>query len=338
VKTGSGTITTNANIGFHNAGAVDIQAGSIALLGGGTQSGPFTMAPAGTLRLGASTTFQATSSITGGTLEVTSGTSTLPCPLDVALLNVTTGGILSVNGAATLDTVTINGGTVNVNVPVSIATLSITSTTSILGGSGAISVTDSLTWTLGTMGGSGSTTLLPGATSNLVGNAVNARLLSRAFTLQEDATISGAGGMNFNNGSLTVSPGVTLTVDGVFPLGYVGGAPKIFVNGTLVKSGAGAMAVNSGSLQLINNGTVAISGGSLTALVTGSIPQMSGTTLTGGAWILEGTTLAFPTGTNLRTLASGASVTLDGAAATFTEARSPSLAAATSRRRRSAGR
>ncbi len=73
------------------------------------------------------------------------------------------------------------------------------------------------------------------------------------------------------------------------------------------------------SLVAFNNtGTVNVTGGTLT--VYGGVTQHSGTTLTGGTWNMSGgSTLTFTTGSNLTTIGSAASVSLDGAASTFNQ-------------------
>src|SRR5205085_4797952 len=96
-KTG-GTGVSTIGVAFNNAGLADVQTGTLALTGGGTNSGQFTNSSAASvLRFAGGThTLLDTASISGpGVVSITTGTLNVQCNLAVATL--TNNGSLNFN-------------------------------------------------------------------------------------------------------------------------------------------------------------------------------------------------------------------------------------------------
>jgi RHS repeat-associated protein len=172
-------------------------------------------------------------------------------------------------------------------------------------------------WTLGKIDG-GAAGLTNRGTMTLLGSAF--KILSG--TLHNHGTIVETGNvtpLNINRDGLIINE-----VDGLYdfqddPLGFQAsdGTPVgAFTNlGTVRKSsGAGETLIHSSVFS--NEGTLEVLSGTLTVNPT-TLPQLAGSTLTGGTWIVRaGATLNLARAPNLT--ASSASITLDGPGSTFT--------------------
>jgi uncharacterized repeat protein (TIGR03803 family) len=211
------------------------------------------------------------------------------------------------------------GGTITVNSPLSVSG-NFTLASGTFGGSGAVTIGGTASqWTGGQIdlgsGGFTNTGVLAvdtsGGTLVLAGAGIltNTGTMSEAgknsLELENGAVLSNAVGATFdltNNGGVSQSGGGTLANAG-----------------TLEKTGgAGTSAVATTSLG--NTGTVVVTTGTLD--VTAAVAQVSGRTLTAGAWTVSGSsTLDITSAGSLSTLGAGTQVTLDGANATFTNLR-----------------
>lgn len=124
----------------------------------------------------------------------------------------------------------------------------------------------------------------------------------------------GAGGVFFNGGTLVNQAGGVLTTTTNDAMTNFGGTNQFTNAGTFTKS-AGTLTTTIG-IPFSNTGTVNASSG--TVSMTSTVAEHSGTTLTGGTWnVTNGATLNFSSGSNLTTIGSAASVSLDGASSTF---------------------
>ena len=278
-------------IPFNNSGSVDVQAGTLHLMGGGNHTGSFDVAGA-TLRLeGASTTFSAASSIAGGgTVEFVGGTTT-------------------VDGTLAASTLRVSSGIVNLNTNTTAANLEFVSTGGTLQGAGAINVTSNLNWAAGTMTGAGITTVLSGATVSNGGGGD--KFLGRTLVNQGTFNHTGpnfvfgvfaspATGVINNSGVFNATAGVPLS------RGQSQSTSHAFNNsGAFNLSGAGTTEITG--IEFTNSGTVNVLAGTLH--LAGGFTNFGGSTLTGGTYHVAGT-LKFP-GANIVTNA--ASIILDGA-------------------------
>jgi hypothetical protein len=142
--------------GFNNSGSVLVQAGTLALKGGGSDSGGFTIAAGATLAFAGGThTLDAGASLSGdGTLDFRWGP-----------VNLGSGVIYQVAG----DTI-ISGGTANFNTGQAVRVPMLTLTGGgVLSGGDDVIVTGTLVWIYGTMAGTGVTDVAPGGFLNVVG-------------------------------------------------------------------------------------------------------------------------------------------------------------------------
>src|SRR5262249_8870701 len=107
--------TTTVGIAFNNTGTVDVQTGVLMLNGGGTDSGPVTLAGGTTLTINSGTyTLAGGATVSGGVVQVPSFvglTVSGPASVDQLML----GGTLTLNGALTTQSLTLNFGTVTAN-------------------------------------------------------------------------------------------------------------------------------------------------------------------------------------------------------------------------------
>jgi hypothetical protein len=255
-KSGAGT-TTDINTTFTNTGTVNVDQGTLHLLGGGSSTGgTFDVDAGAALRFSTiSYAIDSASLINGaGNVMFTGGTHTL-------------GGAYSITGLTT-----ISGGTVNFNAPsTTLTTLDVPG--GALGGSGSQNITTAFNWTAGTLASTGTTTIdntatltISGTTNKTLGSHFNTgrTLVNNGLTnLSGDGalTIESSGGPN--PGSLFQNNG-TFNVSGDADISHsdFGGSPGRFANaGTFNKSGA--LTTTEITTQFNNTGTVNVNEGTL---------------------------------------------------------------------------
>jgi hypothetical protein len=192
----------------------------------------------------------------------------------------------------------VTGGTPSFNAALATTAFS-TVASGNLGGTGVLSVTNTMDWTGGTQSGTGSTNIAPGATLNLAGVA-STKTLSQRTINNYGTTATGSSGV----GSLALSNAATFNnrQGAIFHFQnndtvVAGtGAVSTFNNqGTVTKSLDGGQAtLGTGNMQVLNTGTVSVltgilnigpnytqSAGGLTILNGGNI-NTTGTMLIGG--------------------------------------------------------
>jgi fibronectin-binding autotransporter adhesin len=313
VRVQSGTLLFYSD--FNNTATAEVQAGKLDLAYGGTSTGSFGTSPGGVL------------AFSGGTHNLSGAT-------------FTNAGIINFNGAtANFGTpvtmggnVNISSGTVNFNAS---ATLSGPSTISggTLGGTGQATFSN-LTWTGGTMSGAGGSTRVElGSVLNISGSGSKS-LLYRTLNNAGTVAWSGSGTISPDYGAVILNSGMfDAQSDASLLSGGIGAAPRVDNSGLFEKSsGTGTTTVgnywtfnNSGTVRaqsgtllfstiFDNTGTAEAQGGTLR--LNGTVTQLSGSTLTGGTWIVRpSSTLLISTGSNV-TVNRG-DVTLDGSGSTF---------------------
>jgi hypothetical protein len=269
----SGTGVTTISTPFNNFGFVDVQTGTLALIGGGTNTGQFTNSSAASvLRFGGGIhTILDTSSISGqGIVSLTTGT-----------LNVQ--GNLAV-GALT------NSGTLNFNTLNNAYVTNLTVTGGTLAGSNSVILPGLFTWTGGVIGS-------PGAPLILVANA--GLSFSGATKTMNGGTIVNnaagtwtAGPINCNSGVFSNAPSGTfdLAADGIaFSLNS--GSP-LLANAGLLRKTAGSgtttigVACNNSSLVQVQSGILTLNNGGTSS---GQFTTLTGTTLNlGGTHLFQG--------------------------------------------------
>ncbi len=292
---------------FNNlaGGTVDVQAGKLALICGGSQAIDFTVAGTATLEFGGNHTFSANSDITGaGNLTFSSGTSTLAGTVNIGGGTATfSGGTTTLNGPFTSGPVTISGGTTTLNGPftsgpVIISGTAVFNTTLLtttltlsgtLSGSGDATVTNSLDWTSGTMSGAGTTTIANGATLTISGGGT--KPLSRVIENHGAASWTG-GQIQANNGTFNNRSDGTFNAALTATNAWLGtGGTNAFNNeGLFTKTLATSATFQTNSTAVAFNNlagsTVDVQAGTLALISTFS--NFAGTTLTGGTYIVTG--------------------------------------------------
>ncbi len=282
---GAGSSVINAAF-TGGGGSVDVQTGTLSLVGG-SLGGTFSItADAGTFSLDGSVVLEDGLNVTGtGVLGLTGGTTTL-------------------DGAATLSNFAQSGGTFT--------------------GPGTLTVTGLTTWTGGTMSGSGITNANGGMTIGDAGlydqMFLDQRTLNNAgtATIADEASYYPYGLLLSSGATVDNEPGATFDFITDASIGDGGGSPDggAFINeGTLSKTGGtGSSAINAaftgggGSVD-VQTGTLSLVGGSLGG--TFSITADAGTFSLDGSVVLEDGLNV--TGTGALGL-TGGTTTLDGAA------------------------
>jgi len=308
------------------SGIVEAESGTLSLNGGGTFSGTSSSlaAASGTTLAfsGGSFSIAGVSASGTGTIAVDGAAVTINNFLDdtSAVLNVSSGS-LTLNGASTVATLIISGGTLTINGASTAATLTMSGGT--LSGTAALTVTGSTTWTGGTMLGSGTTNADGGLT--LGGTATDGtyeEFLS-GWTLNNYAAATFASyynyeGMYFSSGAtLNNEAGASFDITADAQLFAYGGSPAggtINNQGTFAKTGGTGNSIvsyvyNTGSVSFNNSGTLEALSGTLS--LNGPFSNFSGTTLTGGSYIVA-TTLEF---NNAAIDTDAANITLQGSSA-----------------------
>jgi hypothetical protein len=269
---------------------------------------------AGTSTIATGLTSTAAISVNQGTLILAPPTSSI----NGGTFTVATGAVLDLTGNQTVNyggTLTgAGGGQIQLNAGV----------VQVINGSSGATFNfpnGQFVWTGGTINTNHSNFNIPGA---------------RAVKLAANAGLTLTGGGSFNlagtatdvsNGPLTIQGGTALAVQSGGSLNFqtnAGIQPGTFANGS------GVVNVNSGgavsktlgtstttiSVLFANSGTVMVSTGTLN--LSGAISEVSGTTLTGGAWNVAAASgfeasLTFGTTSQIATLGVAASVTITGA-------------------------
>jgi hypothetical protein len=240
--------TTTFNVGFNNAGNINLTGGTLALDGAGTHSGSFVVGPGATLSFGGGAQDLA------GAASITGGGTVL---FDGGTVDVDTGAY-NVSGITR-----VTGGAANFNTP-SATTNSLIVTGGAVGGGGTITATSTFTWSGGSMSGTGSTVIAPAATGLLdtTTKVHNGRRIVNLGSVDWSA-----GGINAGGGGVFQNVGTFTTSTGAAYLFNQGGAAPSFNNlGQFTKT-AGTVATtmgitfnNSGTV-LAGTGTIIFSGG-----------------------------------------------------------------------------
>ena len=233
IRTGNAQQTSFVRVEFNNTGSVIVEAGRLALSGGGRSRGTFTVRPEALLDFfGGEYTFEAGTELTdtgpvqlrGGTVSVADGVAVLAHNFD------------------------LSGGT--------------------LSGAGELTVTGTMNWTAGGMGGPGLTTFAPDAVLAISGDS-NKTFSHRTVNNAGTATWTGTGridstrgGAVFNNtGTFEVQADTTFTWTGF------GTRPRFTNGGTFIRTGNPGLTdfrgivFNNESSVAIETGVLRLAGG-----------------------------------------------------------------------------
>jgi hypothetical protein len=232
-----GTNATLISTAFNNSGTAAVQAGNLALSGGGSASGSFAVSSGAALQTKGDYTFAAGSTVSGaGNFSFDLG-------------NVTVDGGFAIGGVTT-----INAGTVTLNSTGTTGDLALVG--GLLTGTGTLTAGGAVTWTGTAMQGTGS--VVSNGTLVLSGSdhGLNAH------------TVVNAGSGTWSAGNILFSNNATLQNTGTLENTFAatmftsGSNSGRFVNsGLFVKSGAGETTINP---VAVNTGTVRVTSGVLT--------------------------------------------------------------------------
>ncbi len=302
-KKSAGSGSTLVSVPCNNSGSIVVNSGTLALSGGGRDTGSFSVAAAATLSFAGGTHTLSGASLNGtGSLQVNSGTvnfNTGSTATSLTGLTVSSGTVNfnAGSGAPSQAALSISGGTLNFSSGTGVAASALTQTAGTLGGSDGVTVTGLLSWSGGTMAGPGATLAQGGMALSGGGDEY---LDGR--TLDNYGSAAWAGANNFihlsNGAAWDNEPGSVLDsqADGQ-ELVSGGGAAVSFSNqGTFKKSAgsgstlvsvpcnnSGSIVVNSGTLALTsppaNAGTIVVQVGA-TLSISGSYTQGSSGALT----------------------------------------------------------
>ncbi len=226
-RTGAGT--TTVVVSFNNSGTVNVQGGTLALSGGGDNTGLLNVASGAGLN------------VTLGTYVFDAGT-VVSGPGTLGL----SGGILSVAQPSTVNAPwTISGGTIS--------------------GVADITANGAVSWTGGTMTSTG-TTVISSTGSLAINTAASTVTLGRP--LQNNGTVNwltGPNNIGFSGGTFNNAVGAVFSTSAVASMVTVAGGNAFNNAGTFNRSGAGTTTIaipfnNSGSVN-VQGGTLSITGG-----------------------------------------------------------------------------
>lgn len=237
---------------------------SLALNGGladGTGSSGLGLAGGGTLVLGGSNSYSGTTTVTGGTLNVT--TSLGNSPLRV------TGGALTVAGSVGNGPITVTGGAVTVTGsagggPVVVSGGAVVTVGGNLG-SGPVTVSGG-TVNVGGSVGSGPLSVSAGSV-NIGGNVGSGPVTVAAGSVTVAGALQGSGSVSVTGGSLSIA-GALVNSNSI---NVSGGVANLNVNGNSPVTLSGGVLNLSGSLG--NSPPIAVTGGTLGLLSSNEIGQ-----------------------------------------------------------------
>ena len=267
----SGPNRFNCYVPFFNAGTVQVQQGDFQV-GGGTQTGSFTVTNGATLDfIGSPQTLTGSASVSGGgTVSFEASPCDINGTYNVTGTTLVDGGTADFNSGGSvlsLGSLTVAGGTANLNTGVlqGVSDLNVTSGT--LAGGDTLNVTNGFAWSGGSLSGSGTVNVL--GTFGMYIGYPNYSVSLSGWTINNlgTTTIAGSGTFIMNNGAvLTNGAGATLEISslvGNIVAGtYTGTNEAIYNSGLMQVSGpnrfncsvpffnAGTVQVQSGTIQL----------------------------------------------------------------------------------------
>jgi hypothetical protein len=299
-----GSSCCGSGIAFNNYGVVEIETGTLNLVGGGTHT--------------------ASSSMTGaGHITFSGGTANLAGLVNVSGSNTFSGGTANLLGnyVCTNNTLTISvSGTANFSGigEVSPAVLELRDSGT-LGGTSIVTVRNVMNWTSGSMRDSGRTIIAPGAMAT-VSSPFGIQFSVFGRTLENGGTLvwSGVGSVGLFSGAIiTNRPGALFHVQNARSISSIPGPGRVDNAGTFRKSSTIGTTTIASGIAFNNYGTVDLRSGVLVA---------NGGYVSSPNALLNCTLGGATPGTNYGQLQVAGAVTLDGALSVdFTDGFSPAL-------------
>ena len=252
-KTGAGTAEfRSGGIPLTNTGTVQVEAGTLLLSSGGSNTGSIDLADGSGFQLGGgSFTMGPGTAITGaGGLSISSGTVTFQ-QSDVFTSVLVSGGGVVFNADQTIGSLTLQGGSIS--------------------GSGVVTVENTFNWTGGGLTGSGRLVLGPEGEGSISSSSFKA--LDGSWVFENRGRMVHQGPAQVMYGGFSGLPGTMKFVNALGAEFEMVGNPVLrrfavgsyaFENaGLLRKTGAGTALFENSSVNLINTGTVQVEQGTL---------------------------------------------------------------------------
>ncbi|MDN3542964.1 MAG: PEP-CTERM sorting domain-containing protein [Roseateles asaccharophilus] len=271
-KASANTTTTVGGFGlsFNNSGSVNVEAGTLSLIGSGASTGQIRVASGATLDfVGHGANFDLNRDVSNsGSFQIRAGVVNAAQGLALGSQTVFTNGALNLGGDSQFDTFNFVGaGRLNNNAD--------------------LLVTGPTTWGGGTFAGTG-TTRLEGPVS-LVGTS-SSTISGGTLVMAGTTTHTGSGGININaSNTRLLNEGSWLDQAGG-NVGIGGSGAAVFDNtGRYLKTGAFTTSIGTSGAAFNNTGTVQVEAGTLNVLGGGNSP--------GQFTVAAGATLQFSAGT-----------------------------------------
>ena len=289
------TTATTINVAFNNSGTVDVEAGTVKLAGGGTDSAGSSYIGSGTIEFGqtgGAVTHAVNGSINAGNVTFSGGTNTVSGSYSVSGTTTVTGGSSTLSGTVGgLGALAISAGTLDLSGTSPTGT-SLAQSGGTLKGTGTLTVgTASFTSGGGTESGTGTgkTVVQGAATFNTGGNNMNMTIDARTLQLQGATSIIGSGGfINLNNAAqlvITSTGTVNDQSNGLAINTNTAATPGIITNqGTWTKT-TGTLTTIGANVAFNNSGTVDVKAGTL--IFGGVVNSQGGHALIEGSGTLE---------------------------------------------------
>jgi Tol biopolymer transport system component len=286
--------TSGLDAPYVNLGLMDVQAGTVEVRNGGSDTGSLnvvsgaglTVTATGVLNLAGTSTLDGTLALQqGGGVVFGAGTHILGASSSVTGDGefAVNGGTVSVLGAYSVSgsSTTITAGTVNFeNTTTPATTTELFMSGGSLGGAGDVHVSAVMEWHGGTIGGGGQ--LLIQSTATALFHSVGPKILDAKALVNQGAGTWSMGNIDVQNGAtITNAASGTLSVsaaDGSVLDNTLGGPVTLTNDGTMTVTSDGFVSVNA---DVVNNGTLDIQTGALD--LNGGFTHADGAVLRGTA-------------------------------------------------------
>ncbi|MDB5808717.1 MAG: hypothetical protein JWN94_839 [Betaproteobacteria bacterium] len=348
-KTGGAGTSTISGIQFLNPGTVNANSGTLDIAVNGTHSGLFSVSVGNTLRFSAGATMTGGSTVSGaGTVDISSGTVNEAGVYNAATTSVT-GGTLNFNSASTsIGTLNLSAGTVG-----GASDLTVSNDFNQTGGaftiSGNLDLSSAGNFTVGAFNNPGkSVTLRAPVGAIFDGNGAANNVTASSLTLiaangialdttvptliatnmaSGNVSLNNAGALNLvgiansgggtttlvNAGNLTVAGAVTTTANGDINLTATGGVLSVASTISSGGTGAASLTTTGASKDIAFSGAGSLTGGSATLTATGAV-----TSGTAGTDISTNGTLTVSAGTSIGSLGNSLEVNSGAGLMNFT--------------------
>jgi hypothetical protein len=301
IQVESGELAIDGEFSNNSPGSVDVQAGALSLAGGGISTGAFHVATGATLTFAGGD-----HNLTGATLA---NEGTVDCHAGLVTFD---------NGITSTGALNVSGGTLVLDGAIS-GSVNMTLSGGTLDGAATVLLRE-LDWSGGSIENTGGVEVYSfnasGTTKKLCGGS--------SLTLTGEGVLAGTGSIKAYDGAniqVTIQSTAELDIQSDAGFGYshsgVVTDGQILNQGTFKKTGGTGVSQIDGVWTFSNTNVVQVESGTLR--IAGAVTELSGTTLTGGMWIIGAdSTLQIDTGDGITQIGAGSAVQLIGVGSAFT--------------------